>query len=752
MKPVVSIIFVNYNSKEQLSAAIATVRRAVRNISYEIIAVDNASLKKIPSRLHRNLKVRIIENAENVGYGRALNIGSRHATGKYLLLSNPDILFFAGSIYEMVKRMERDSNIGILGPQMRNKRGKILPTISGKPLLPDVLFAFSYLNKLLPNNVFSKRYWLPDRNRDEEHVVDTISGACMLIRKILFKKLKGFDERFYLYFEEADLCLRVQKAGKKVLYYPKAKITHIVGASTSDKTWIRRQYQKSRFQFLKKYHGLLTALIGEGMLRMVHTSKIFLATVLLISLFMNLYSVSTLMMFIGDFGRDYLAARDMLLTGNIPLVGIPSSVIWLHQGPLSIYFIALSLFIGKFHPVAPAVFYGVVGVASTYLVYRLGAEYFNTKVGLLAALFYATSPLVVVSVRMPYHTSSIPFFACLFFLLLYKVLQGRTHLLFITFFLLGLLFQLELSNGVLFFVLAILGLLYRRRLKRADVVRGALGFSLGILPFILYDLTHGLNQTVGFALWVANRIRLFFGLTLSGHSTTVHAPGALQTIWEQIIRAVFPASPFFTAILLCILLVVLFKQRKEVFSEKKISSLTLILLWAAIPLFGFFIHAAPGTAYFPLVFPPVAILIGFTFYRLMEEIKVSIFLFITIISINAFFTIRHAYFLETQHLSGATVPGWSYGLGSSLSEQMKLINFIVSDADQRAFQLKGGGFLSQFQSSIDNYKYLVLWKGARLSSDAPLVYIIYADKREIPKKNKVVFSNNFHRIVKYEKR
>ncbi len=483
----------------------------------------------------------------------------------------------------------------------------------------------------------------------------------------------------------------------------------------------------------------------------MRASFLLLIFILGLSGFLNLYKINSLMMFIGDFGRDYLAARDMLLTGNIPLVGIPSSVVWLHQGPLSIYFITLSLFVGRFHPVAPAVFYGVVGTASTYLVYRVGAEYLNTKVGLLSALLYATSPLIVISARMPYHTSSIPFFACLFFLLLYKVLQGKTNFIFLMFFMLGLLFQLELSNGVLFFLLALVIILFRKRFKRSEVARGALGFSLGILPFILYDLTHGFKQTVGFALWVANRIRLFFGLTVSGQSTTIHAPGALQTIAEQVVRVVFPSFPFLVLLLLGILLIVLLKQRKKTLNRNKVLPLTLILLWILVSLFGFFIHAAPGTAYFPLVFPPIVILIGYMFYKLMEKIKVSLLLFAIIVIINVAFILRHSYFLETQYANGATVPGWSYGLGPALSEQLKLTDFIVSDAKNRSVQLKGGGFLSKFQSSIDNYKYLALWKGIIISDKAPIIYTIYVDKREIPKKEKVVFSNNIHYVVRHEK-
>lgn len=747
MKPTLSIIFVYFNTPVEIVGAIASIPDAVSNFTYEIIIVDNASTRPLPKSIIKNRIVRIIRNKKNIGYGRGVNVASTVAKGEYLLIANPDVLFEKKAIENMIRRLRRDKHIGVIGPQMLNTRGDILPTVSEMPFLPGAIVAFSLLNTFFPHS-----YWQYRRDRSREQVVDVVSGACMLTRKNLFDAIGGFDERFFLYFEEADFCYKIQKKGKKILYYPQVKIIHYIGRSNSNKDWIKRIYEQNRYSFFKKYHGFLSASIGEILLRFLQVPILLLFAILLVSAFLNLYKIQDLMMFIGDFGRDYLAAREMILTGNIPLVGIPSSVVWLHQGPLSIYFIAFALFIGKFHPVAPAIFYGLIGVGSTYLVYRLGKEYFNTKVGLLSSLFYATSPLIVVSARMPYHTSSIPFFACVFFLLLYKVLQGKAYLIFPTFFVLGLLFQLELSNGVLFFLLSIILFLFRKRFRRSEITKGVLGFSLGIIPFILYDLTHWFRQTAGFALWVVNRIRLFFGLTLSGQSTTFHAPGALQTIEEQVIRVLFPSFPFFALLLLVILCVVLLKQKKEIFNRNKILPLTLILLWVLVSLFGFFIHAAPGTAYFPLVFPPIAILVGFIFYQLTKEIKISLLLFIMIVLINASFTLRHSYFLETQYSNGATVPGWSYGFGPSLFEQMKVVDYILADNKNRPFQLEGGGFLADFQTSIDNYKYLVLWKGGRLDTTSRLVYIIYADKREIPESETVVFSNNIHYVIKYEKR
>ena len=265
-------------------------------------------------------------------------------------------------------------------------------------------------------------------NRNREQSVSVISGACMAMRKKVFEEVGGFDERFFMYFEETDLCLRVKKMQLSVKYFPSASIYHTVGASSRDKDKIESRYTESRYRYLKKYYGKWNALVVEGFLRLTTSNTLLLLSIVGLSLFLNLYRIDQRMLFIGDFGRDYLAARDLLLFHKIPLVGIQSSVVWLHQGPLSIYFIALALAVGKFNPIAPAVLYGVMGVGATLLTYFIGTKLFARPVGFLASLFYATSPLIVISARMPYHTSSIPLFSGIFFLTLFYILKGRRRL------------------------------------------------------------------------------------------------------------------------------------------------------------------------------------------------------------------------------------------------------------------------------------------------------------------------------------
>lgn len=739
----VSVIYVYYNTPKEILDSIRSISSGIGNLKYEIIIIDNNSEKefRLSKKEERELKVKIIRNKVNLGYGAGLNQGAKVALGNFFLLTNPDTLFGPFSIEKLVVRLKKDKKIGIIGPQILDTDNTIAKTISGVPFLPGGLFAFSFLNKLFPNNKYSKRYYLPNYDRNIEHFVGTIGGACMLISRKVYERVNGFDERFFLFFEESDICLKIKKIGYKILYFPEAKMMHLGARSMKNKEFIEKKFQASRFKFFQKYHGTLLSLVSESFFRFTKPENFILLIFLLISLFINLYRINPLMLFIGDSARDYLAARDMILTLTIPLVGIPSSVVWLHQGPLSIYLIGTAFLLSNFNPAAPAFLYGIIGVLSTYLVFILGKTFFNRNVGLIASLFYATSPLIVVNARMPYHTSSIPFFASLFFLILYKVSNGNKKLLFLLFLAFGFLLQVELSNGVLIMLLITLFLLIKPKIKVRDLILSVSGLIFGILPFILYDLSHKFVYSVGFPLWIINRIRLFFGLTISGNSTTTNVPDALFRIYQQGAGVIFPASLLiFWLIIFSVVIVVLFNSKFLLNAKKR--GLLLVLLWLVVPLVGFIMHASPGPAYFPLLFPAISLIIGYVFYKLIKISKFVLFIFIFGCFINAYIIVRNEYFIPTLS-SYHSLPPFSYNLGPSIDISSDVARFIIKNADGKVLNIKPGGFMTRFPTSVDTYKYLVWYYGGEISSTSKITYIIYHAKNEIPKKYKVVYKNKY---------
>lgn len=749
MKPILSVIYVYFNTPDELARSIKSLKQACSKLSYEVIVVDNASSLPIPKNVVTSRNVSIVTQTHNMGYGAGLNRGIAHAKADIVVLLNPDTLIEKNAFFLMYEALKKDKTIGLIGPQLRNLKHEVLPNINGELNPLTAIFAFSFLNTLFPKNTFSKRYWMRDMNKENMQQVATIGGACFMARKAVLEKIKGFDEAMFLYFEEADIAKRVRKARYRIVYFPKAKVVHLVGRSMHDKEQIEKHFEKSRFYYLRKYYGFIKAMMTEIFLRLTKTQNILLFSILLFSASLNLYNLDMYMMYIGDFGRDYLAARDMLLTGTIPLVGIPSSVVWLHQGPLSIYLIGLAFLLSDFHPIAPAVLYGVLGIVATYVVYLLGKTYFNKTIGLLAGAFYASAPLAVVNVRMPYHTSSMPLLAGATFFFLYKVLQGKRRYLFLLFFFSGLLLQVELSNAVIFFIFFLFYCLYRPRITRKNIIHGFLGISFGMVPFILYDITHKFVQTIGFPLWIINRIRLFFGLTVLGHATSASLPKGLQTMWDQIIGMLLPASEMLSILLLLILCIFLFRNKHYIFSKTN-PSLLLTLVWIIIPLLGFAIHAAPGTAYFPLIYPAIALLIGFLFYNLTSFSRFFLILFLGVVLFNAYFIIKHEYFLITNSAFN-TIPPSNYSFGFTIPLTDEVARFIVNDAKGKAFQVKSGGYVAQFATGVDNYKYLIWYYGGNISAASPTIYTIYQEKREVPKEEHVVFQSKYFAVTKNEK-
>ena len=736
-----SIIYVYFNTPREILNSIKSLKEAVGKNTYEIIIVDNNSTKKIPRVLLHDKRVTIIKSKINGGFGYGCNLGAKSAKGEYILFLNPDTVLFEQSLVTMLKTFTDIKKVGVVGPLMVDRKDNNLPTINSFITFLRAIFAYSFLNRLFPNNPLSRKFWMKDVNRKKILKVDVISGACMLIKKNLFEKVGGFDESFFMYFEEQDLCFRIVKEGYKVIFNPNAVIRHSVGASLSDKKVIKRYFQKSRFLYLKKHQGILPAYFGELLLRFLTPKNLLISVPFVVSLFLNLYKQDSLMLLIGDSARDFLAARDMILTGTIPIVGIPSSAPWLHQGPISVWLIGISFLITKFNPVSPAIFFGSIGALTTFLVWHLGYKLYNEKVGFISSLLYATSPLIVVNARMPYHTSLIPFFTTLFFIVLLKTLVNKKYLP-LLFFCFGLMLLVELSNIVVFGIIFILFYLYKKDLVKKDYLKIISGFTIGILPFILYDLQYGFTY-LKFPLWILNRIRLFFF-----HGSHTQGVGfslsTVASIYQEIAAAIIPSAGLVSLGLFFIGIVFLFVNLKKKTLRKPN---TILLLWLLLPLFSFALHSSPGQAYFTLLFPAISILIGYLIFNLSLRVKKIVILFtIFIVLINVISLFSNEFFVFTTKGSHL-MPPMDYSLGYSWKLSDNASKAIVKDANGNAFSLEADGIFKLYSTSLDPYIYFTWFHGGNYKHSANLVYLITNNSKNLINK-KIIYKSNFEYVAR----
>ncbi len=229
-----SIIIVNYNVKEFLQNLLHSIDKAAQNITHEIIIVDNASDDGSIEFLQQKFpKVKLIINKENLGFGKANNIGMKIAKGRYFLLLNPDTLLSENLLQEMTTFLDKTIEAGMAGCKILNPDGTL--QLACRRSFPGPWTSFckvTGLSTLFPKRKIFAHYNLTYLDENQTYEVDAISGSFMMMRKEVYEKTGGFDEDFFMYGEDLDLCYRIQKEGYKVFYVHSAQIIHYKGEST----------------------------------------------------------------------------------------------------------------------------------------------------------------------------------------------------------------------------------------------------------------------------------------------------------------------------------------------------------------------------------------------------------------------------------------------------------------------------------------------------------------------------------------
>ncbi len=247
----ISFIIVNWNTRNLLQDCLDSIIKTVESLTYEIIVVDNASTDgSIGMLAEKYPQVRIISNRENRGFGAANNQGFSVMKGKYALLINSDAVLTAGAARKMWAFAEATPDAAIVCGQLLNADGSKQNSVATFPTLLTLAANTSLLEYLFPAKYPSKRY---------EHTapleVDSAIGACMLIRKKALDDVAVFDERYFFFFEETDLAYAMRRAGWRVCQVPDALVYHLQGQSIGQNVRSRIEFYRSRYQFLRKWHG-----------------------------------------------------------------------------------------------------------------------------------------------------------------------------------------------------------------------------------------------------------------------------------------------------------------------------------------------------------------------------------------------------------------------------------------------------------------------------------------------------------------
>jgi len=257
MNSVLSVIIVSWNVRELLKKCLCSLEREAELLNgweVECLVVDNASTDGTPDMLRREFpKVQLIANQKNTGFAAANNQAFRSCTGDYILLLNPDTEFRQGALREMIRRLESDPSTGAVGPSLIGADGAVQPSCFPVPALFREAWCLLGLDRLHPLSLYPVSKW---SRSGRPRKVEGVQGACIMIKRTVIEQVGLFDERFFIYAEEADLCRRIRTAGWSIWWLPTAHVIHYGGQSTRQVAPdMFLQLYRSKLEYFRKHDG-----------------------------------------------------------------------------------------------------------------------------------------------------------------------------------------------------------------------------------------------------------------------------------------------------------------------------------------------------------------------------------------------------------------------------------------------------------------------------------------------------------------
>lgn len=265
----VALVIVNYNTAADLRKCLESAREMLGGV--ETLVVDNGSSDGSREMVKGEFpEVRLLDNPGNPGYASACNRGIA-ATGRpYVFILNSDVEFLEGGLDTLLDRMEADRDIGAAGPMVLNSDGSTQMSCRRFPSMLENV-AHGFMGEIWPGNPLTARYQMKDLCRDEPCDVDWVSGAAMLLRREAALEVGGFDEAYFMYVEDVDICWRLRRAGYRVVYDPSMRLLHHIGRTSSQQS-LRMLYHHHRSMFIffrKRYRGwggvLLLPFVAAGL-------------------------------------------------------------------------------------------------------------------------------------------------------------------------------------------------------------------------------------------------------------------------------------------------------------------------------------------------------------------------------------------------------------------------------------------------------------------------------------------------------
>ena len=275
--PSVSILVVSYNTCDMTLACLRSIYEQARSDAFEVIVVDNASTDGSPDRIESEFpNIRLIRSQDNLGFAKANNVAAEEARGEFVLLLNPDTVILDHAIDRLVEFAVDNPQAGIWGGRTVFEDGSLNPTSCWRFVSLWSIFSqtFGFTRFLKNSDLFNSEAY-GGWQRDTVRQVDIITGCFLLITRDLWQGLGGFDERFYMYSEEADLCYRAHQMGASPLFTPSATIVHYGGASEAALSGKLIKLFSGKITFLYKHWSAPKRIVGVGLFKLLTLARRF---------------------------------------------------------------------------------------------------------------------------------------------------------------------------------------------------------------------------------------------------------------------------------------------------------------------------------------------------------------------------------------------------------------------------------------------------------------------------------------------
>jgi GT2 family glycosyltransferase len=281
----VSVIVVSWNTRDLLARCLASLRATpgrptlIDGLPAEVMVVDNASRDGSPEMVRARFPwVQLIANAENVGFARANNQAIPRCRFEYVLLLNPDTEVSPGAIRALVDCLDRTPDAGAAGPRLLYPDGRLQESCHPAPTLTRELWSLLHLDALAPRGRYRMSEWDDRRPRE----VDVVQGACLLLRCALFDEVGVFDEQYFMYSEEVDLCRRLRLRGWRLYWVPGATVVHHSGQSTRQvETAMFLRLYHAKILYFRKHEGVRAARVYKLIVLVAAVARLLLGPLVL---------------------------------------------------------------------------------------------------------------------------------------------------------------------------------------------------------------------------------------------------------------------------------------------------------------------------------------------------------------------------------------------------------------------------------------------------------------------------------------